>query len=120
MFYSLYINEVDMKLLVVGSRSIENLDLSKYITEEVSIIISGGAKGVDTLAENYADKHGISKLVLRPNYSVYGKAAPIIRNKQMVDICDNVLIIWDGKSNGTKYTIEYAKKCGKQFTLVIL
>lgn len=40
-----------MKLLVVGSRSIESFDLSKYINKEVSLIISGGAKGVDTLAE---------------------------------------------------------------------
>ena len=73
-----------MKLLVVGSRSIESFDLSKYINKEVSLIISGGAKGVDTLAEKYADKHGISKLILRPNYNLYGKAAPLLRNKQMV------------------------------------
>ena len=109
-----------MKLLVVGSRSIENFDLSKHISKEVSLIISGGAKGVDTLAEKYADKHGISKLILRPNYSVYGKAAPIIRNRKMIEICNFVLIIWDGKSKGTKYTIEYAKKCGKDFTLITL
>ena len=109
-----------MKLIVVGSRSIENFDLSKYISKEVSLIISGGAKGVDTLAEKYADKHGISKLILRPNYNLYEKAAPILRNKQMVEICDSVLIVWDGKSNGTKYTIDYAKKCGKDFSLVTL
>ena len=109
-----------MKLLVVGSRSIENFDLSKYISKEVSLIISGGAKGVDTLAEKYADKHGISKLILRHNYNLYGKAAPLLRNKLMVEICDSVLIVWDGKSNGTKYTIDYAKKCGKDFSLVTL
>ena len=109
-----------MRLLVVGSRNIESFDLSKYINKEVSLIISGGAKGIDTLAEKYADKHGISKLILRPNYNLYGKSAPLLRNKQMVEICDSVLIVWDGKSNGTKYTIEYAKKRGKDFRLVTL
>ena len=109
-----------MRLLVVGSRNIESFDLSKYINKEVSLIISGGAKGIDTLAEKYADKHGISKLILRPNYNLYGKSAPLLRNKQMVEICDSVLIVWDGKSNGTKYTIDYAKKRGKDFRLVTL
>ena len=78
--------------------------------ESVDLIISGGAAGVDTLAEKYADKKGISKLILRPDYKRYGKAAPIIRNKMMVDLCDALIVIWDGKSKGTKHTIDYAQK----------
>lgn len=99
-----------MKLLIVGSRSITDYDLSLYVDESVDLIISGGAAGVDTLAEKYADKKGISKLILRPDYKRYGKAAPIIRNKMMVDLCDALIVIWDGKSKGTKHTIDYAQK----------
>ncbi|MBQ7789610.1 MAG: hypothetical protein IJ398_08175 [Clostridia bacterium] len=109
-----------MKLLVVGSRSIENFDLSPYISGEVELIISGGANGIDMIAETYADKHKLSKLILRPKYNIYGKAAPLKRNEQMVDIADEVLVIWDGKSNGTKYTVDYAKKKNKKVNVLII
>ncbi len=109
-----------MKLLVVGSRSIKNFDLSPYIPREIEIIISGGANGIDIIAEMYADKNKISKLILRPKYNIYGKAAPLKRNEQMVDIADEVLVIWDGKSNGTRYTINYAKKKNKKVTVLII
>lgn len=107
-----------MKLLIVGSRSITDYDLSLCVDERVDLIISGGAAGVDTLAEKYADKKGISKLILRPDYTRYGKAAPIIRNKMMVDLCDALIVIWDGKSKGTKHTIDYAQKVGKPLTII--
>ncbi len=109
-----------MKLLAVGSRSIKNFDLSPCIPREVEIIISGGANGIDIIAEMYADKNKISKLILRPKYNIYGKAAPLKRNEQMVDIADEVLVIWDGKSNGTRYTINYAKKKNKKVTVLII
>ena len=82
-------------------------------------LISGGASGIDSIAEEYADKHRISKLILYPKYEVYGKAAPLKRNEIMVDIADEVLIIWDGKSRGTKYTADYAAKKNKKVRLII-
>lgn len=109
-----------MKLLIVGSRSITDFDLSTYVDDSVDLIISGGAGGVDTLAEKYADKKGISKLILKPDYKRYGKAAPIIRNKLMVDICDALIVVWDGKSKGTKHTIDYAEKIMKPITVLRL
>lgn len=107
-----------MKLLIAGSRSIKDFDLSPYIPEDTELIISGGANGIDTLAEQYADKMKISKLVLYPNYNRYKKGAPLKRNEQMVDICDSVLIVWDGVSSGTKHTIDYAKKNAKPIEIV--
>ena len=62
-----------MKLLVVGSRSIKDFDLKPYIMPEVDTIISGGASGVDSLAEQYADLHRISKYIIRPRYDLYGR-----------------------------------------------
>ena len=108
-----------MKLLIVGSRSINDFDLSGYITDEVDTIISGGAGGVDSLAEKYADAHRLSKYILRPKYKLYGRAAPLKRNEEMVEIADAVLIIWDGKSKGTRYTLNYAQKTKKHVTLVV-
>ncbi|MBO7195952.1 MAG: DUF2493 domain-containing protein [Clostridia bacterium] len=107
-----------MKILIAGSRGITNFDLSEYLPNDVELIISGGACGVDTLAEQYADKHRISKLILRPDYKRYGRGAPLIRNRKMVDIADTVILIWDGKSRGTKQTIEYTKKLGKELILI--
>ena len=99
-----------MKLLIAGSRGITNFDLSEHVPEGVDIIISGGAKGIDTLAEQFADDNGIEKLIVRPQYEKYGRAAPIKRNEEMVNICDAVLAVWDGKSKGTRHTLNYARK----------
>lgn len=108
-----------MKLLVVGSRKIEKFSLDEYIPNDVELIISGGAEGVDTLAEQYADKHRISKLILRPKYKLYGRGAPIKRNEKMVELADEVLVIWDGESRGAKYTAEYAEKLNKKVRVVL-
>ncbi len=97
-----------MKLLIVGSRSIKSFDLTEYVSDDVDLIISGGAEGIDTIAEEYADKHKISKLIIRPNYKKYAKSAPLKRNEEMVDLADEILCIWDGVSAGTNYTIKYA------------
>ena len=117
--YKLYSKKgKNMKLMIAGSRSITEFDLSEYIPKDVDLIISGGAVGIDTLAEEYADQKRISKLILRPRYDLYGRAAPIRRNEEMVDLADEVLVIWDGKSKGSAATVSYAKKKNKKFTVV--
>lgn len=108
-----------MKLLIAGSREIEDFDISKYVSCDVDTILSGGAKGIDTLAEKYADKHRLSKIILKPKYELYGRAAPLKRNEELVKMADKVLVVWDGKSRGTKYTIDYAKKMNKDLEIVI-
>lgn len=102
-----------VSVLVAGSRSITAFDLSPYITPDCGQIISGGAKGIDTVAELYAFTHGIESKVFKPDYARFGKAAPLKRNEEMVELADMVLAIWDGKSRGTKHTIDYATKNGK-------
>ena len=109
-----------MRLLVAGSRSVATFDLSAYIPSDTELIISGGAKGIDAIAEQYADRHGISKLVLRPDYKRYGRAAPLRRNLCMVELADAVLAVWDGISKGTQYTIECARRENKPLTVVMI
>lgn len=102
----------------MGSRNLL-LSIDLYIPSNTSMIISGGARGIDTVAEEFADKKRISKLILRPNYTKYGRKAPLIRNKQIVDLADYILAIWDGKSRGTYFTINYAKEQNKPIQIVI-
>ena len=107
-----------MKLMIAGSRSITEFDLSSFVPEDTHLIISGGADGIDTVAECFADKKRISKLILRPRYDLYGKAAPLKRNEEMVDLADKILVVWDGKSKGSAYTASYAKKKNKDIRIV--
>lgn len=107
-----------MKLLICGSRTIKNVDFDKYMPDNVDVIITGGAKGVDLAAMQYAKDKGISTVTVRPEYGIYGKAAPIRRNEKMVDMADAVLVIWDGLSKGSKYTADYAKRQNKALTVI--
>ncbi|MBO5213703.1 MAG: hypothetical protein J6B86_02905 [Clostridia bacterium] len=108
-----------MKLLIAGSRTIKDFNLSEFVPKETELIISGGASGIDSLAESFADQQRISKLILRPKYDQYGRSAPLKRNEQMVNLADEILVIWDGQSRGAKYTIDYVKKMKKPITIII-
>ena len=109
-----------MKLFVAGSRSISDFDIEPYIPENVDRIICGGAYGVDALAEKYADKNKLSKTVLQPEYKKYGRKAPLLRNVEMVEMCDEALVIWDGKSTGTLHSITELIRTAKSFRVVVV
>lgn len=110
---------MQMKVMIAGSRGIRDFDLTNYIPSETSLIISGGAVGIDTVAEKYADEHKLSKFIIRPEYKKYGRSAPLKRNETMVDMADLIIVIWDGISRGTKYTIRYAQKKKKQLIIIM-
>ncbi len=101
-----------MKIAVVGSRNLE-IEIGRYLPEGITEIISGGARGIDRAAEAYADAHGIAKRIFLPDYQKYGRRAPLVRNRQIVQAAECIIAIWDGVSRGTKYTIEYAQSLGK-------
>ena len=107
-----------MKVAVVGSRSILTTDISMYISDGDEIV-SGGAVGVDSCAAEYAKKNGLKLTVFLPQYERYGRAAPIARNKNIVDYADKIIAFWDGKSKGTLSVIKYAEKTGKQCEIIL-
>lgn len=109
-----------MIVAVSGSRGL-NIDMEKYMPIGTTKVITGGAKGVDACAEKYAKEHGLELEIIRPDYkNYYPKVAPLMRNKTIVEKSDVLVAIWDGKSKGTKYTIDYAKKLGKQVFVHII
>ena len=107
-----------MKVAVVGSRSIFTTDIGAYISDEDEIV-SGGAIGIDSCAAEYAKKNGLKLTVFLPQYEKYGRAAPIVRNKKIVDYADKIVAFWNGKSKGTLSVIKYAEKTGKQCEIIL-
>ena len=107
-----------MKIAIVGSRNVVIGDLDRYISD-ADEIVSGGAKGVDSCAADYARRNGIKLTEFVPNYQRYGRAAPIVRNQEIVNYADEVLAFWDGKSKGTLSVINYAKKVGKKCSIIL-
>ena len=107
-----------MKVAVVGSRSIFTTDIGMYISDGDEIV-SGGAVGIDSCAAEYAKKNGLKLTVFLPRYERYGRAAPIARNKKIVDYADKIIAFWDGKSKGTLSVIKYAEKTGKLCEIIL-
>ncbi len=101
-----------MKVAVIGSRGLTVGDLGRYLPEGTTEIVSGGAKGVDSSAKEYALSHGIKFTEFPPEYDKYGRSAPLKRNITIIEYSDVVLAYWDGKSHGTKYVINNSKKLG--------
>jgi len=99
-----------MRVAVVGSRGLQVENLGDYLPPETTEIISGGAKGVDASARDYALRNGLKLTEYLPDYSRYRRAAPLKRNITIIENADLVLAFWDGTSRGTKYVIDNCKK----------
>ncbi len=111
--------ELKMKVAVVGSRNLTDIALEQYISLQVQEIVSGGAVGVDSCAAEYAKSRGLKLTEFLPQYERYGRAAPIVRNKEIVDYSDKVLVFWDGSSKGAQSVIRYAQKTGKPCEVIL-
>ncbi len=109
-----------MKVAVVGSRTLSVENLGDYLPDGTTEIISGGAKGIDTCAKEYCTKNNIKIKEFLPEYKQYGKGAPIVRNRKIIDEADFVLIFWDGKSKGTKFVINECEKKNKHHKVYFL
>ena len=99
-----------MKVAVIGSRSLTVQNLGEYLPQDVTEIVSGGAKGIDTCAREYAVSNGIKLTEFLPEYEKYGRSAPLKRNITIIENADLVLAFWDGVSRGTKCVIDSCKR----------
>lgn len=101
-----------MRAAVIGSRGLTVDDLGKYLPENTIEIVSGGAKGIDTCAREYAISHGLKLTEFLPEYGKYGRSAPLKRNITIIENADIVLAFWDGSSRGTKFVIDKCREMG--------
>jgi hypothetical protein len=114
-----------MKIAIVGGRDFNDYNLLKsemikFLTENENIeaLVSGGAKGADSLAERLALELSIPIQVFKPDYKRYGRAATVVRNSQIVENSDVIFAFWNGKSKGTLDSINKAKKMNKKLFIV--
>ena len=109
-----------MKVAVIGSRTLQICRLGDYMPKGTTALISGGAVGIDSCVRQYATENGIVLTEILPNYPRYGRAAPLKRNDQIIDLADVVIAFWDGKSKGTAYVIEKCRQQGVPVEVYIL
>ena len=107
-----------MKLAIIGSRDLLVPEMAKYIPEGVTEIVSGGAKGIDRQAAEYARGENILLTEFLPHYERYGRVAPLKRNEQIAAYADAALIFWDGKSKGTLHTLTLFQHLNKKTTVI--
>lgn len=82
------------------------------------MIISGGARGADSMAEQFAEDDGMPYMEYGAEWDTYGKAAGMRRNSTMVEKADYVVAFWDGESSGTLDSIEKAQLAGKDHKVI--
>jgi hypothetical protein len=105
-----------MRVIIAGSRTIDDYTLLEAAIDEsswkdqISVVLCGGARGVDRLGLGYATINNIPVSPFLADWERYGKAAGPIRNEQMAKNADALIAIWDGISKGTKNMIDIAKK----------
>lgn len=124
-----------LKILVAGGRDFNDFQLMQQTVMGIILdrlmalkdkgfelnigdveIVSGGANGADTLAEQFADNMNFSKYIINADWNKHGKKAGILRNNDMADYCikDSVdcvcICFWDSISKGTKHMIDIAKR----------
>jgi len=110
-----------MKLAVVGTKEFTDLQLLTSILKDIpniDQIISGGAVGTDTLAKQYASLNHITFLEFPPDHKKFGDKAKHIRDKLIVQECDELIAFWDGECEGTRFTMEIARKLGKTVRMI--
>lgn len=104
-----------MKLIIAGGRDHRLSDgelsrLDKEIKEIVSLVISGGATGVDSDGEAWAKSRGLPVQVIKARWTELGKKAGPIRNEEMARQADAVVLFPGGKGTASMYRL--AKRYG--------
>lgn len=107
-----------LAIAIIGSRK-HPLHIPDMIAKFVdslpnnTTIVSGGAKGVDRFAQEFAQLYGLKTIIHYPDWDTYGKRAGFLRNQKIVNDADKVVAFWDGISAGTRHSINIALSLNK-------
>lgn len=105
-----------MRVIIAGSRSITsyNVVCSAIFAAgfPVSLVVSGGAAGVDLLGERWARENGVPVQVFAARWSDFGRAAGAVRNSEMAQNADALILVWNGVSAGSKNMLQAARRAG--------
>jgi hypothetical protein len=109
----------NFKVIIAGSRGFSNYKLlreqcNKFLREKRKtnniIVVSGHARGADTLGEKYAQDEGFALEIYPAQWKKLGKQAGYRRNEQMAEVADALIAFWDGSSKGTKHMIDIMRE----------
>ena len=105
-------------VIIAGSRGFNNYALLKQRCDRLffrhipTAIISGAARGADTLGERYAKERGFPVKQFPAQWDRYGKRAGYLRNEEMLTAADGLVAAWNGQSKGTAHMIRIAREKG--------
>ncbi len=117
----------DYKVVVAGGRDFKDFEKLTEVLDSVLrvrvethniVIVSGAARGADSLGEKYAIMRGYKVDTYKANWDALGKSAGYVRNKAMSDNSNASVIFWDGVSKGSKHMIDITVRSGKPFKVV--
>jgi len=111
-----------MRVAIVGSRGFRNLERVRAYVRSLppeTVVVSGGAVGVDRAAEAEARACGLGVDSWTPRWRKWGKGAAFIRNMAIARNCERMVAFWDGESRGTRHAMECAAKLGKPVQIVL-
>ena len=114
-----------MKVIIAGGRDFNNYPLLKEkcdiilskVKEDI-IIVSGTAKGADLLGERYAVEHNYQIVYFPANWRLYGAGAGPIRNKEMAEYGDSLILFWNGVSKGSADMLKKAEAKGLKTRII--
>ncbi len=108
-------------IAVIGSRGFSDYKaLSEELDEyDIDCIVSGGARGADSLARRYANERNIRMIEHLPDYAKYQRRAPLLRNELIIADAELIIAFWDGVSTGTAHAIGLARKANKPVRVLL-
>jgi hypothetical protein len=117
-----------IKVIIAGSRTFDDYDLlfekcSQILEDYDSVaveIVSGNARGADRLGERFAKEKGFALTLFPADWNKFGKSAGYIRNKEMAEYADILIVFWDGVSKGTEHMIDLAGKYNLKITKILI
>jgi predicted Rossmann fold nucleotide-binding protein DprA/Smf involved in DNA uptake len=106
---------IGARVAVVGSRDFPNPDVVKAFVRSLptsTVVVSGGARGVDQWAEDAATEFGLQTKIIHADWDNLGRRAGPIRNAEIVGSADRLVAFWNGRSRGTLNTVVTARAAG--------